>query len=127
MSKKRKSEVGTPEAEPRKRMSRKAFDKELEKLQVELCRLQTWVVQEGLRVVVVFEGRDAAGKGGVIRRLTRAMSARDYVLVPFGGAGPMQAARVAEELGVDTVGVYSEPDANALHVGTVDAARTRRT
>ena len=63
------------------KMSRKAFDKELERLQVELCRLQAWVVQEGLRVVVVFEGRDAAGKGGVIKRITERVSPRVFRVV----------------------------------------------
>ena len=62
-------------------MSRKAFEKELEKLQVELCRLQTWVVHKGLRVVVVFEGRDAAGKGGVIKRITERVSPRVFRVV----------------------------------------------
>jgi len=64
-----------------KRMSRKAFDKELQRLQVELCRLQEWVVQKGLRVVVVFEGRDAAGKGGVIKRITERVSPRVFRVV----------------------------------------------
>ena len=64
-----------------KRMSRKVFDRELEKLQVELCRLQDWVVQEGLRVVVVFEGRDAAGKGGVIKRIAERVSPRVFRVV----------------------------------------------
>ncbi len=66
---------------PKKRMSRKEFDKRLEKLQVELCRLQTWVVQKGLRVAVVFEGRDAAGKGGVIKRITERVSPRVFRVV----------------------------------------------
>ena len=48
-------------------MKRKKYEKQLRKLQTELCLLQQWVVQEGLRVVVVFEGRDAAGKGGTIK------------------------------------------------------------
>ena len=64
-----------------KRVSRKVFDRELEKLQVELCRLQAWVVQEGLRVVVVFEGRDAAGKGGVIKRIVERVSPRVFRVV----------------------------------------------
>ena len=51
-------------------MSRKDFEKELTKLQTELCWLQKWVVEKGLRMIVVFEGRDAAGKGGVIKRIT---------------------------------------------------------
>ncbi len=68
-------------ASPGKRMSRKQFQRELEKLQVELCRLQAWVKQEGLRVVVVFEGRDAAGKGGVIKRIVERVSPRVFRVV----------------------------------------------
>ena len=52
------------------KLPRKLYERELRRLQIELCHLQTWVKQEGLRVVVVFEGRDAAGKGGVIKRIT---------------------------------------------------------
>ena len=72
----------TEQGEPKKkRMSKKAFDKELEKLQTELCRLQEWVVHKGLRVVVLFEGRDAAGKGGVIKRITERVSPRVFRVV----------------------------------------------
>jgi polyphosphate kinase len=63
-------------AEPR--MKRKEYEKELRKLQTELCRLQEWVVHEGLRAVVVFEGRDAAGKGGTIKALTERVSPRVF-------------------------------------------------
>jgi hypothetical protein len=45
-------------------MKRKSYDKELRKLQVELCHLQAWVKAKGARIIIVFEGRDAAGKGG---------------------------------------------------------------
>lgn len=51
------------------RMKRKEYEKELLKLQTELCRLQQWVVHAGERVIVVFEGRDAAGKGGTIKAI----------------------------------------------------------
>ena len=51
-------------------MKRAKYEKELEKLQVRLCHLQRWVKEHGLRVVVVFEGRDGAGKGGTIRAIT---------------------------------------------------------
>ena len=50
------------------RMNRKDYEKELRKLQIGLCRLQDWVKHKGLRVIIVFEGRDAAGKGGTIKR-----------------------------------------------------------
>ena len=63
------------------KMKRKAYEKELLKLQAELAQLQDWVKQEGLRVVVVFEGRDAAGKGGTIRAITERVSPRVFRLV----------------------------------------------
>jgi polyphosphate kinase len=60
------------------KISRKEFEKELSKLQVELTRLQTWVKDKGERVIVVFEGRDTAGKGGAISRITARTSPRVY-------------------------------------------------
>jgi polyphosphate kinase 2 len=66
--------------EPTPRMKRKKYEKELPKLQAELCRLQEWVVHAGLRVVVVFEGRDAAGKGGTIKAITERVSPRVFRL-----------------------------------------------
>src|SRR5260221_4180230 len=67
--------------EPRPTMKRKAFEKELRKLQTELCRLQEWVVHKGLRVVIVLEGRDAAGKGGTIKAIMERVSPRVFRLV----------------------------------------------
>jgi polyphosphate kinase 2 len=69
-----------PAAEPDvpKKMKRKQFEKELYKLQVELTRLQAWTVAEGARIIVVFEGRDTAGKGGVISRITQRVSPRVF-------------------------------------------------
>ncbi len=60
------------------KLSGKEFEKELAKLQVELTRLQTWVKDKGARIIVVFEGRDTAGKGGVISRITQRTSPRVY-------------------------------------------------
>ena len=60
------------------KVSRKEFEKELAKLQVELTRLQTWVKDKGARIIVVFEGRDTAGKGGVISRITARTSPRVF-------------------------------------------------
>src|SRR5689334_23911659 len=70
-----------PKTETRPGMKRKEYEKELRKLQRELCKLQAWVVHEGLRVVVVFEGRDAAGKGGTIKAITERVSPRVFRLV----------------------------------------------
>ena len=63
------------------RMKRKEYEKELRKLQTELCRLQDWVVHKGLRVIVIFEGRDAAGKGGTIKAIMERVSPRVFHLV----------------------------------------------
>ena len=60
----------------RKKISNKAYNAAMADLQVELVKLQEWVKQEGLRVAVIFEGRDAAGKGGTIKRLTQSLSPR---------------------------------------------------
>ena len=57
------------------------YEKELRKLQVELCRLQDWVKHKGLRVIIVFEGRDAAGKGGTIKAITERVSPRVFRVV----------------------------------------------
>jgi polyphosphate kinase 2 len=65
-----------PSGEPKPRMKRKDYDALLEPLQVELVKLQEWVKQTGARIIVVFEGRDAAGKGGVIRAITERTSPR---------------------------------------------------
>src|SRR5215813_10405708 len=65
----------------RTKMKRKEYEKELRKLQTELCRLQDWVVHKGLRVIVVFEGRDAAGKGGTIKAIMERVSPRVFRLV----------------------------------------------
>jgi polyphosphate kinase len=63
------------------KMKRKAYEKELHKLQVELCQLQDWVKDKGARVIVIFEGRDAAGKGGTIKALTERVSPRVFRVV----------------------------------------------
>src|SRR6267154_6195171 len=66
---------------PATRMKRKAYEKELGKLQVELCHLQEWVRRTKLRVIVLFEGRDAAGKGGTIKAITEKVSPRVFRVV----------------------------------------------
>jgi polyphosphate kinase len=63
------------------RMKRKVYEEELRKLQVKLCQLQEWVKQKGLRAIIAFEGRDAAGKGGTIRAITERVSPRVFRVV----------------------------------------------
>ena len=64
-----------------KKLSNKEYEKELARLQTELAHLQDWVVHKGLKVLVIFEGRDTAGKGGVIRRITEKVSSRVFRVV----------------------------------------------
>jgi len=70
-------------ARPRK-ISNKIYEAELAKLQIELVKLQEWIKHEGLKVVVLFEGRDAAGKGGVIKRITQSLNPRICRVVALG-------------------------------------------
>jgi polyphosphate kinase 2 len=62
-------------------LKRKKYEKELRRLQAELCKLQEWVKYKGLRVIIIFEGRDAAGKGGTIRAITERVSPRVFRVV----------------------------------------------
>jgi polyphosphate kinase 2 len=69
-----KNEPGTHAAP--KKLTREKYEKELRRLQIELVKLQEWIKFRGLKVVVIFEGRDAAGKGGVIKRITESLNPR---------------------------------------------------
>ncbi len=66
------------------KISNKSYDKELSNLQIELVKLQEWIKQKGLKVVCIFEGRDAAGKGGVIKRITECLNPRVCRVVALG-------------------------------------------
>jgi polyphosphate kinase 2 len=70
--------------EPPPRLKRAFYEQELARLQVELVKLQEWVKARGLKVVVIFEGRDAAGKGGVIKRITQRLNPRVCRVVALG-------------------------------------------
>ena len=63
------------------KLTRKEYEEELLKLQIKLCKLQEWVRHKGLRIIVIFEGRDAAGKGGAIKALTERVSPRLFRVV----------------------------------------------
>jgi len=76
----REPEAWQTDAE-RPKLKRKDYEKKLRELQTELCSLQDWVKQTGERIIVVFEGRDAAGKGGTIRAITERVSPRIFRLV----------------------------------------------
>ncbi|MGC9353364.1 MAG: polyphosphate kinase 2 [Mariniphaga sp.] len=73
----------TPAGKPKK-ISKKFYNSELNRLQIELVKLQEWIKNKGLRVVVIFEGRDAAGKGGTIKRITQVLNPRICRVVALG-------------------------------------------
>jgi len=96
-STKRKSQKNRPAAKPaarkaaaevnkvsEKKIKNKVYEKELSKMQVELVKLQEWIHAKGLKVVVIFEGRDAAGKGGTIKRITQSLNPRICRVVALG-------------------------------------------
>ena len=74
-------QAGKSQGNKPKKLSSKDYEEELTRLQGELVKLQLWVVEKGLKVIIVFEGRDAAGKGGVIRRIMERVSPRIFRLV----------------------------------------------
>ena len=76
---KHKTRKGT--AAPQEKLKRKAYDKALKKLHVELVKLQEWVKHKGLKVCIVFEGRDGAGKGGTIKAITERVSPRVFRVI----------------------------------------------
>jgi polyphosphate kinase 2 len=81
--------AATPSAPPApkiqsKKIDKKSYETELAKLQIELVKLQEWVKHRGLKVAIVFEGRDAAGKGGAIKRITESMNPRVCRVVALG-------------------------------------------
>lgn len=82
----RKQKTGQPAASKGqvKKIKNKGYEQELARLQVELVKLQEWIKHEGLKVVVIFEGRDAAGKGGVIKRITLRLNPRICRVVALG-------------------------------------------
>jgi polyphosphate kinase 2 len=75
-------------------MKREKYEKELRKLQVRLCHLQEWVKEQGVRAVIVFEGRDGAGKGGTIRALTERVSPRVFRVVALPAPSDREKSQV---------------------------------
>jgi polyphosphate kinase 2 len=76
--------MGAEAGSPKKKLKRKFYEAELARLQVELVKLHQWVKNQRLKVVVIFEGRDAAGKGGVIKRITQCLNPRICRVVALG-------------------------------------------
>lgn len=76
------------------RMKRKPYEKELKRLQVQLCHLQNWIREKGMRVIIVLEGRDAAGKGGTIKALTARVSPRVFRVVALPAPSDRQTSQM---------------------------------
>jgi len=81
-------------AESNGKLGAKAYEKELRKLQEKLCKLQDWVRHNGMRVVVIFEGRDGAGKGGTIRAITERVSPRVFRVVALPAPSDREKSQV---------------------------------
>lgn len=73
-----------PKKSDKKKIDNEVYLKELDRLQIELVEMQEWIKAKGLKVVVIFEGRDAAGKGGVIKRITESLNPRNCRVVALG-------------------------------------------
>ena|SRR5262245_10252337 len=76
------------------RMKGKAYEKEMHKLQVQLCHLQAWMRESGARVIIVLEGRDAAGKGGTIKAITERVSPRTFRVVALPAPSDRQKSQM---------------------------------
>jgi polyphosphate kinase 2 len=83
------------------RLDRKTYEKELRKLQEELCHLQEWVKASGERVIIVFEGRDAAGKGGTIKAITERVSPRVFRVVALPAPSDRQKTQLYMQRYID--------------------------
>lgn len=79
-----RSEAAAANAARKNKLGKKFYEAELARLQIELVKLQEWIKQRGLKVVVIFEGRDAAGKGGVIKRIIESLNPRICRVVALG-------------------------------------------
>lgn len=86
----REDDLGAPPEDKQVKLSRKFYEKELEKLQVELVKMQYWIKHVGFRLIILFEGRDAAGKGGAIKRITEPLNPRGCNVVALGTPSDQQ-------------------------------------
>jgi len=84
LSKKEKEKASHENTRKKKKIKNKVYLEELAKLQIELVKLQEWIKEKGLRAVVIFEGRDAAGKGGTIKRITQTLNPRVVRVLALG-------------------------------------------
>ena len=84
MAAEKRDDLGDVGPKQRKKLNDETYFKELGKLQIELVKLQEWIRDRGLKLVTIFEGRDAAGKGGTIKRVTESLNPRVVRVVALG-------------------------------------------
>ena len=84
IKKAKKNQIVSDHYPYQKRLQREAYEKTMYRLQIELAKFQNWVRSSDERIVVVFEGRDAAGKGGVIKRVTENLNPRNTHVIALG-------------------------------------------
>src|SRR5262245_26623258 len=89
-----KKSVSEQSEKTNNKMKRKDYEKELQKLQVQLCHLQDWAKETGARVIIVFEGRDAAGKGGTIKAMTERVSPRVFRVIALPSPSDRQKSQL---------------------------------
>ena len=89
-----KDELPSVDPAEAKKTRNKAYEKEIARLQVEIAHLQAWVTASGARIVIIFEGRDAAGKGGMIRRITERVSPRVFRVVALPSPSDREKSQV---------------------------------
>src|SRR5690242_16127261 len=82
------------QSDPKPKLKRKEYEEQLAKLHAELVKLQFWVKHTGARIVVIFEGKDAAGKGGVIKRITERVSPRVFRVVALPAPGERERSQM---------------------------------
>ena len=99
------------------KLKRKAYEKQLQALQVELCHLQDWVKEKGARIIIVFEGRDAAGKGGTIKALTERVSPRVFRVVALPAPSDRQKTQMFAQRYIDSP--RQVRSSSSIGVGTI--------
>jgi polyphosphate kinase len=99
------------------KLKRKEYEEELSKLQIELCKLQEWVRHQGVRVIVIFEGRDGAGKGGTIKAITARVSPRVFRVVALPAPSDREKTQIYLQRYMEHFPAAGEKDWVALGLG----------
>ena len=107
-------------------MKRAKYEKELQRLQVRLCHLQRWVKEKGVRAIIVFEGRDGAGKGGTIRALTERVSPRVFRVVALPAPSDREKSQLYFQRYFQHFPAAPPTAHRDSHAGVPDAFFTRR-